>query len=248
MMETVTANHVAGAEGDARPSAEQARTIAINGMRDFIERVPPESAEEAITMALNTPETLVDSFIANMKEEGQTFPAGSVGGVLVGETTDQAADGELPLDDLAPSAAARACDHCGDTFAPRTKSGGKPQRFCSPECRASYHDSQRPQRGPTCEPPNALPAITGQSTPQTAQAGSPEGDGEEDFRWGSESTIIPEQQAVAVYLNPNDDLVIRQERAWDQAEDSFVFVCRENIDAFVDKLTDLLGYGSAGRR
>src|SRR5262245_56836494 len=35
----------------------------------------------------------------------------------------------------------RTCEHCGAAFEPRTGSGGKPQRFCSPTCRAAWHAS-----------------------------------------------------------------------------------------------------------
>ena len=64
------------------------------------------------------------------------------------------------------------------------------------------------------------------------------------FDWDSPATILPEQQAVAVYFNPSGNLVIRQERSWDREEDSFIFVARDSIPAFIDRLTDLLGYGS----
>ena len=63
------------------------------------------------------------------------------------------------------------------------------------------------------------------------------------FEWNSDATILPEQQAVAAYHNRAGDLVIRQERSWDRDEDSFVFVSRDSIPAFIDRLTDLLGYG-----
>ena len=48
-------------------------------------------------------------------------------------------------------AIAQACEHCGGDFIPRTGSGGKPQRFCSPDCRTAFHERQRSQHGPTCE-------------------------------------------------------------------------------------------------
>lgn len=47
----------------------------------------------------------------------------------------------------------RICEQCSAPFAPRSGSGGKPQRFCSTECRMAYHaihETQRDQRGPTC--------------------------------------------------------------------------------------------------
>jgi hypothetical protein len=53
------------------------------------------------------------------------------------------------------------CDQCGKQFEPRSKSGGKPQRFCSPECRGAFHTQpQRGQRSPTCDATTTLPAVS----------------------------------------------------------------------------------------
>jgi hypothetical protein len=41
----------------------------------------------------------------------------------------------------------RACDRCGERFMPRTGSGGSAQRFCSADCRLSFHTERlRAQR------------------------------------------------------------------------------------------------------
>jgi hypothetical protein len=41
----------------------------------------------------------------------------------------------------------RACDRCGKPFMPRTGSGGSVQRFCSADCRLSFHTERlRSQR------------------------------------------------------------------------------------------------------
>jgi hypothetical protein len=46
------------------------------------------------------------------------------------------------------------CEQCGQAFEPRKGSGGKPQRFCRPDCRQAFHaDGQRSQRGPTFSAP-----------------------------------------------------------------------------------------------
>lgn len=34
------------------------------------------------------------------------------------------------------------CEHCQQPFTPRSGSGGKPQRFCSPTCRQSFHAAE----------------------------------------------------------------------------------------------------------
>lgn len=146
----------------------------------------------------------------------------------------------LPADP--PPAIDQTCEHCGGDFVPRTGSGGKPQRFCSADCRTAFHERQRSQHGPTCARETQSKAITVQpaqiSEPVTAAA-------DDVFEWNGDSTILPEQQAVAAYYNNAGDLVIRQERSWDREEDSFVFVSRESIPAFIERLTDLLGYGGA---
>jgi hypothetical protein len=51
----------------------------------------------------------------------------------------------LPLIQQQPT-----CEHCATPFAPREGSGGKRQRFCSPDCRAAFHaNAQHSQRSPT---------------------------------------------------------------------------------------------------
>src|SRR5215207_11470842 len=32
---------------------------------------------------------------------------------------------------------------CGNWFSPRARSGGKPQKFCKPECKANFHAAQK---------------------------------------------------------------------------------------------------------
>ena len=56
---------------------------------------------------------------------------------------------QLARDDTAPqdrhqtvSKALRTCPWCGDPFLPRA-SGGKPQRFCSPDCRRAMDAALR---------------------------------------------------------------------------------------------------------
>lgn len=67
------------------------------------------------------------------------------------------------------------------------------------------------------------------------------------FDWsGSDSIIAREQRNTAAYFNKDGDLVIRQEAAWNDTEDSFVIVAKPNIDTFIDKLTDVLGIPAFG--
>jgi hypothetical protein len=136
------------------------------------------------------------------------------------------------------------CHQCGEPFEPRSKSGGKPQRFCSPECRAAFHTQpQRSQRSPTCSAPS-LPAVVDQPKPKDEPA-APAKDSE-DFDWSDDSVVvIREQPETAIYFNPAGGLVIRQRNSWD--EDVYVYINAPLIDTFIDKLCDVVGIPSAGR-
>ena len=51
--------------------------------------------------------------------------------------------------------------------------------------------------------------------------------------------------AVTAYFNAHGGLVIKQEM-WPD-DDAIVIINATNIDTFIDRMTELLGYGSAGR-
>jgi hypothetical protein len=69
---------------------------------------------------------------------------------------------------------------------------------------------------------------------------------EEDFNWSADdSVILKEQRATAVYFNKSRELVIRQQAAWDQEEDSFVYIAEPFQQAFLDKLCDIMGIGGS---
>ena len=67
-------------------------------------------------------------------------------------------------------------------------------------------------------------------------------DTSDSFDWfDNECVVVPEQEALAVYPNPDGDVVIRREARWDENEDPF-FVLLED-DAMVTRLaveTDML--------
>jgi hypothetical protein len=68
-----------------------------------------------------------------------------------------------------------------------------------------------------------------------------------EFDWlTDDSVVLQEQQQTAVYFNKDEALVIRQRAAWNQDEDTFVFICRQNIGEFIDKLTEACGVPSVG--
>jgi hypothetical protein len=69
----------------------------------------------------------------------------------------------------------------------------------------------------------------------------------EDFDWDDpELTTLREQPLTAIYINPYDQLVIRQRR-WPD-EDALIFISQESVDAFLDRLTDVAGIPSVGKR
>src|SRR6516165_4325274 len=57
------------------------------------------------------------------------------------------------------------CDWCNNQFRPRHGSGGSKQRFCSTECRMSFHkEAQRKQRTAAYIAPTTLPATSPRPT------------------------------------------------------------------------------------
>jgi hypothetical protein len=69
-----------------------------------------------------------------------------------------------------------------------------------------------------------------------------------DFDWNKdESIVVRRQTAVAIYHEPDGSLVIRQEREWNEEYDKCIVISPDNIDAFVDELTDAVGIPSVGR-
>jgi hypothetical protein len=93
------------------------------------------------------------------------------------------ADALIPADIAAAtssdaiSADGALCEHCGKAFSPRRRSGGKPQRFCSPKCRADYHSQHSPtlgQRGASHVGPETL-ADTGEPKKEAPTTAAPNG-------------------------------------------------------------------------
>jgi len=62
---------------------------------------------------------------------------------------------QLSLDDKPE----QRCDRCAAPFSPRRGSGGSQQRFCSSDCRMTFHkERQRTQRRTSYAGPTPLPA------------------------------------------------------------------------------------------
>jgi hypothetical protein len=164
-----------------------------------------------------------------------------------------------PTIDAALDATATRCDHCSKPFTRRKESGGKPQRFCSPECRTTFHSEnrQRGQRGPTCRAvtePAVIPiAERTEATHEAAEARlsanlekHPE---KSDFDWPSDdSVVLAEQLAISVYFHRRDVVVIRQRASGDEEEDTFIYIARQHIPEFIRRLADLVGIPGVGKK
>jgi hypothetical protein len=168
-------------------------------------------------------------------------------------TYTDAPEGATPLLELSP---APICEQCSQPFAPRERSGGKPQRFCSPECRTAFHSEnrQRDQRAPTCSAITDHPATPiadqGPASVEAKLAALIEKHSEpaDDFDWFKDDSIVLEEQpAVAVYTNSREHIVIRQKAPYPD-EDQFVFVAPHNLMTLIDRLCDMAGIPSAGKR
>ena len=69
-----------------------------------------------------------------------------------------------------------------------------------------------------------------------------------DFDWYKDNSIVLEEQpATAVYTNNRNAIVIRQ-RAPYPDEDMFVFIGPHNLMTLIDRLCDMAGIPSAGKR
>lgn len=60
----------------------------------------------------------------------------------------------------------------------------------------------------------------------------------DDFKWGDEDTVIPSVSAVAVYKNPNGDVVIRQENSLD--DDSVIVIPLCYVESIAVRLQSIL--------
>jgi hypothetical protein len=73
---------------------------------------------------------------------------------------------------------------------------------------------------------------------------------DDDFDWSSngedsDSIVVNHQPAIAVYLNPRNEVVIRQEGHYGPDEDQFVFVTKDNVTKFVQAILEAAGFESA---
>lgn len=66
-----------------------------------------------------------------------------------------------------------------------------------------------------------------------------------DFNWLDDPDIIVgEQRALAVYQNSHGNIVIRQERAWDEDEDIIIVLRRENAERVARAILAATGFNA----
>ena len=145
------------------------------------------------------------------------------------------------------------CQQCREQFTPRVGSGGKPQRFCSSECRQRWHTAnanvaQRRSQHVGADdliPEKPLPEQNLTNAFRTGStAPSPEPD---QFDWiNDDAIVLKEQPATAIYRNRDNSIVIRQQAAWDREEDTLIFITEQNVMPFLDQLCDLAGIAEFG--
>src|SRR5262245_15943543 len=130
------------------------------------------------------------------------------------------------------------CEQCRQPFEPRKGSGGKPQRFCSAECRTAFHNTDRPNV--STSRPNVL---ANEEKPGDLLARTIERLTKPDdrkFDWDDRDVVVvPTQPAIAVYFNTADAVVIRQESPMHPDEDSCVFVQIQNLGPLISILQEI---------
>lgn len=142
----------------------------------------------------------------------------------------------------------RRCRHCERPFKPRTKTGGRPQLYCSPECRTAFHAehaNETPNASQRRKPHVGMPSAT--STVPAEEREEPLQGHESGYEpWDNEDAFkLPEQGLVAVYPNNHEQIVIREKAGPFDEVDSCVFIHRKNLVALIDKLCEFAGIGSA---
>jgi hypothetical protein len=60
----------------------------------------------------------------------------------------------------------------------------------------------------------------------------------DEFNWDDAVDCVVQQcvEGVAIYTNPHGDIVIRQERRWDEEEDIFIVIARGNAEAAIAEM------------
>lgn len=65
---------------------------------------------------------------------------------------------------------------------------------------------------------------------------------EDNFDWSADNEDIVQHtvQGVAAYINAHGTITIRQERGWDEDDDTIVVLTNDSARALADKLRELI--------
>jgi hypothetical protein len=134
------------------------------------------------------------------------------------------------------------CEQCDEPLPAKDRQHGSPQRFCGTRCRKALHKALH-KASPKSEALRTNPPAVFDKPREDSRD-----DEEERFDWSGDDVVLDEQPAVAIYFNPKDALVIRQQ-AQDpfDPDDPFIYIAKRNIDEFIDKLCDIIGIPSLGK-
>jgi hypothetical protein len=140
------------------------------------------------------------------------------------------------------------CEHCSKPFARREGSGGSVQRFCSQACRLAFRTDNRRSHTDASEqptPPASSQRAELDSRADPTEKRSPAAKAEA-FDWSQSEVLLPPVAMTAAYIDRDTgELVIGQDDPLNG--DPVIRIPSEEIDAFIDRLTDVIGIPSAGK-
>ncbi len=63
----------------------------------------------------------------------------------------------------------------------------------------------------------------------------------DEFNWNeTESMAVRPQSAIAVYANPDGDLVVRRRQEWDEDQDVWIVIARTQVRTVIDAMERVL--------
>lgn len=62
-----------------------------------------------------------------------------------------------------------------------------------------------------------------------------------DFSWNNSDAIaVRQQDAIAVYANPDGDMVVRRRRDWNEDDDVWIVVARDQVRTVISAMEKVL--------
>lgn len=134
------------------------------------------------------------------------------------------------MSELSPGQSGTSCEQCHEPFAPRQGSGGKPQRFCSEQCRRQFHAAAPPTRGA------GVGAVEVQAPPSQATLPTPAANSRAAPT--KPACLLAPQNGIEIERDGYGNLVIRQNN-WPE-DDNEILIHRDYEQIFIDSLTCVL--------